>query len=105
MQPARGAGSLFCNPPSSEAPVHLELLSGDYLFQTPTTSASVYFNIMTIAFGAVFLLSILAYWRRGKLARDNPAARRLIRRMAKAAGWLSGIGLFLALMRYLQIDY
>jgi len=85
--------------------VHLDLLSGDYLFQTPTTSPSVYFNVMTIGFGVLFAISALAYWRRAKLAPDNPAARRLIRRVSKAGMWTAGFGLFLALMRYVQMPY
>jgi hypothetical protein len=85
--------------------VHLDLLSGNYLFQTPTDSPSVYFHAMTIGFGVLFLVSAIAYWRRGKLAPDNPVARRVVRRATKAGMWIAGIGLFFALMRYAQVDY
>src|SRR5205807_1913615 len=63
------------------------------------------FHAMTVFFGVLFVASALAYWRRAKLASDNPVARRMIPRAAKAGMWTAAIGLFLALMRYMQIDY
>jgi hypothetical protein len=81
------------------------ILSGDYLFNTPTTTPSVYYGVLTACFGVLFLASAFAYWRRAKLAPDNPVLRRFIRRAAKAGMWGGGLGLFLALMRYLEIDY
>jgi hypothetical protein len=78
--------------------------SGNYLFQTPPYPGP-FFDAFTACLGLLFLASALAYWRRGKLAADNPVRRRLIRRASKAGMWTSGNGLFLALMRYLQIDY
>lgn len=80
-----------------------DYLSGSYLFGTvkPTTP----FHILTAALVLLFLVSAFVYWRRGKLARDNPPLRRLLRRMARAGMWIAGIGLFIALMRYAQVDY
>lgn len=79
--------------------------SPDYLFSDTTTTPSVYFGILTAAFAVIFVLSVLAYWRRAKLAPENPALRRFIRRLSKAGMWTTGIGLFLALMRYSQFPY
>jgi hypothetical protein len=87
--------------------LHWQLLSGDYLFNTPDPSQapSKYFLALTIAFGALFVVSALVWWRRAKLASDNPVRRRLIRRAAKAGMWTAAIGLFLALMRYVDFPY
>lgn len=63
------------------------------------------FGVMTGAFAVIFLISIIAYWRRVKLAPNNPILRRFIRRVSKAGMWASGIALFFCAMRYLQIDY
>jgi hypothetical protein len=76
------------------------LLTGDYLFNSPLTPPSIGFDILTAGFVVIFLFSAFAYWRRSKLARDNPALRRLIRRASKAGMWTGGIGIFLAAMRY-----
>jgi len=81
-----------------------KLIDGNYLFQTPPTEGAA-FTALTVGFGLLFVLCALAYWRRGKLARENPVLRRLIRRVATAGMWCAGIGLFLALMRYAQIPY
>ena len=78
--------------------------SGNYMFNTPSDSSTV-FAILIAGFGLLFLVSAFAYWRRAKLARNNPPLKTRIRRMAAAGMWCAGIGLFLALMRYLQIDY
>jgi uncharacterized membrane protein YfcA len=87
--------------------VHWQLLSGDYLFSSPDPSQtpSGYFLALTIAFGVIFVASALAWWRRAKLAPENAVRRRLIRRAAKTFLSLSAIGLFLALMRYVFVDY
>jgi hypothetical protein len=83
----------------------VRFLTSDYLFNTPSGTPTVYFGVMTAFFGALFLLSAFLYWRRAKLAGENPVLRRFVRRVAKAGMWTSGIGLFLALMRYLEIPY
>lgn len=83
----------------------MNLLSGDYLFNTPTETPSVYFGVLTAALAVLFVAGALAYWRRNKLARNNPIQRRLIRRAAKAAMWIGGIGLVLAAMRYVEFPY
>lgn len=83
----------------------MRLLTGNYLFTSPVDNPSGYFLALTIAFGVLFVLCALAYWRRAKLAPNNPIRRRLIRRVAKAGMWEAGIGLFLALMRYVQFPF
>lgn len=83
----------------------MKIFSGDYLFQNPPPAPSIYFTILTVGLGVLFLASIFAYWRRGKLARTNPVLRRFIRRASSAAMWTSGTGLFLAVMRYAQLPY
>lgn len=83
----------------------MNILSGDYLFNTPSGTPSVYFGVLTAGFAVLFLAAAIVYWRRAKLARTNPILRRFIRRVAKAAMWIAGIGLFFALMRYIQFPY
>jgi hypothetical protein len=83
----------------------VRLLDTNYLFNTPTESPSAYFAALTVAFGVLFVVGALAYWRRAKLAPNNPILRRFIRRVSTAFMWLAGVGLFLALMRYLGLDY
>jgi hypothetical protein len=83
----------------------VNLFSSQNLFTAPATNPPVAFGIMTGAFAAIFLISVIAYWQRSRLARNNAILRRLIRRAAKAGMWTAGIALFLAAMRYLQVDY
>jgi hypothetical protein len=86
--------------------VHWQLLSGNYLFNPPdsTQAPSKYFLALTIGFGVLFVVSALVWWRRAKLAPENPVRRRLIRRAAKTGMWMAAIGLFLAVMRYVGFD-
>jgi hypothetical protein len=81
------------------------LLTGDYLTSSPDTTPSFGFALLTAFFVVVLLTSIVAYWRRAKLARENPAMRRRIRQLSQAGMWTGGTGVFLAIMRYLQIPY
>jgi hypothetical protein len=83
----------------------VRLLDTNYLFTTPTDSPSPYFTALTIAFGLMFVACALLYWRRAKLAPDNPILRRFIRRVTSAGMWFAAAGLFLALMRYVGLDY
>jgi len=87
--------------------VHLnaDFLKPDWLFQTPMTMPGYRFGVLTAALGLLLVLGLGAYLRRGKLGGDNPAFRRLIRRISKVAMWIAVIGLFLALMRYLSVPY
>jgi len=85
--------------------VDLNILSGDYLFSSPSGEPSGYFGILTAGFVVLFLVSLGAWFRRSKLAVNNPIHRRYIRRLAESGLWTSGFGLFLALMRYIQLDY
>lgn len=87
--------------------MHWQLLSGDYLFSSPdpTQAPSKYFLVLTIGFGALFVASAIAWWFRAKLAPENAVMRRFIRRASKSGMTLAGIGLFLALMRYVGFDY
>jgi hypothetical protein len=102
--PARVAGSLHSLFEKGLA-VLPHVFTGDYLFSSPTEAPTTAFVVVPIIFGAIFLLSALFWWRRAKIAPDNPVLRRFIRRVAKAGMWTAGIGLFLAAMRYLQVDY
>jgi hypothetical protein len=83
----------------------VRLLDTNYLFNTPTDSPSGYFTALTIGFGLLFVACAILYWRRAKLAPDNPILRRFIRRVTSAGMWFAAIGLFLALMRYVGLDY
>lgn len=85
--------------------VAVSLFSPDNLFQVPPGTPPAGFAVLTGVLAAIFLLSIFAYWRRAKLAPNNPVLRRLIRRASKAGMWTAGTGLFFCAMRYLQVDY
>jgi hypothetical protein len=81
------------------------LLSGDFLFSSPIDPPSAGFAALTAGYVLLFLLSAFVYWRRAKLAPTNPPLRRLIRRVSKAGMNTAGIGIFLAIMRYLEVPY
>jgi hypothetical protein len=81
-----------------------DLFSGNTLFNDPTSTPSA-FHIVTAVFALFFLASAFAYWRRARLARDNPVRRRLIRRVASAGMWTSAIGLVLCAARYSGFEY
>ena len=83
----------------------MKFFTADYFFQNPPPAPSAYFTVLTVGFAVLFLGSAFAYWRRAKLARENPVLRRFIRRVAKTGMWTAGIGLWLALMRYAQMPY
>jgi hypothetical protein len=78
--------------------------SSGYLFQTPPNPGP-FFTAFTVALVVLFLICAFAYWRRGRLARNNPVLRRLIRRAAQVGMWTSAIAILLALTRYAQIPY
>lgn len=79
--------------------------TADYWFTTPTGSPGSYYLALTVGLGVLFVVSALVYWRRAKLAPNNAIMRRLLRRVSKAGLWLAGIGLFLAAMRWAQVDF
>ncbi len=81
------------------------LFSGDYLFNSPSTTPTIGFDVLTAGFAVILLASAFFYWRRAKIAADNPVLRRLIRRSSKAGMWTGAIGLFLAVMRYVELPY
>lgn len=83
----------------------MRILSGDYLFNTPTQSPSGYFAALTALLAILFIVCAVLYVRRAKFAPQNPVLRRLFRRTATAGMWTAGTGLFLALMRYAGVDY
>jgi hypothetical protein len=83
----------------------VNLFSPDFMFSSPLESPPTAYVLVPIVFGIILVASALAYWRRAKLAPQNPVARRFIRRVAKAGMWTSGIGLALAAARYVQFDY
>lgn len=75
------------------------------MFSSPVDNPPTAYIIVPILFAIIFLASAFAYWRRAKLAPQNPVARRYIRRVAKAGMWTSVIGLVLVGARYVQFDY
>ncbi len=83
----------------------MHLLSGDYLFNTPSGTPSGWFLALTIAFAVLLVAAIVAYFRRAKLIPNDSILRRLLRRASSTAIWLAAIGLFLALMRYVNFPY
>ncbi|HZS94337.1 MAG TPA: hypothetical protein VFA78_06050 [Chloroflexota bacterium] len=83
----------------------MRLLSGKYLFANYTTPPSWPYAVLTGFLVLLLLASVFVYWRRAKLVPDNPPLRRAVRGMAEGGMWIAGTGLFLALMRYLEIPY
>jgi hypothetical protein len=83
----------------------LNILNGNYLFNTPTDAPSAYFGVLTAGFAVLLIGGAIIYWRRAKLARNNPIQRRFIRRTSKAAMWIGVVGLFFAFMRYIEFPY
>lgn len=83
----------------------MKIFDSNYLFTTPLESPTLAFHLLTAAFALAFILSAILWLRRAKFAPQNPALRRFLRRVAVTGMWTSGIGLFLALCRYLQVDY
>jgi hypothetical protein len=82
-----------------------KILTGDYLFQTPSGEPSPYFTALTVGFALLFLVCVFLYFRRNRLAGNKPPLTRFYRRVAKTGMWIAGIGLFLALMRYVQFPF
>lgn len=83
----------------------MQYFNGSYLFTTPTTNPSIWFDILTVFFAVLLVIGALAFWRRARLAPGNPVLRRFIRRVSQAAMWTAAIALFFVLMRDLQIPY
>ena len=83
----------------------MRLLSGNYLFANYTTPPSWPYDVLTGLLVLLALVSIVVYFRRGKLAPKNPPLRHALRGMAEGGMWIAGTGLFLALMRYVEIPY
>lgn len=83
----------------------MRLFSGDNLFNTTPGPANGYFTALAIFFGLVFLACAILYWRRGKIARENPVLRRFFRRASKTGMWLAAVGLFLVGMRFVEFDF
>jgi hypothetical protein len=81
------------------------LWSTRYLLDDPNGMPSIFFDVYTGLLGLLLIASVYAYLRRNRLARGVVPRRQLIRSAAKAGMWVASIGLFLALMRYLQVPY
>lgn len=81
------------------------LLSGDYLFSSPTGMPTPWFAVLTAGFVLLFLMSAFFYWKRAMLAAGNPIMRRLIRRASKSGMWTGGVGIALAILRYVEFPY
>lgn len=81
------------------------LWSTRYLSDDPSGTPSAFFAVLTAFFALLMIASIIAYVRRRKLSRGITPRRHLIRNVAKAGMWISGTGLFLAIMRYVNFQY
>jgi hypothetical protein len=81
------------------------LLTGDFLFSSPTDEPSTAFVVVPIGFALILIASVLAYLLRSRLAPNNPVLRRLVRRAAKAGMWIGGLGIALCVLRYVEFDY
>jgi hypothetical protein len=65
----------------------------------------VYFHIYTGLLGALFLAGVFVYVRRRALSRGIIPRRHLYRSIAEATMWITGVGLFFSLMRYIELPY
>lgn len=83
----------------------MNLFSSNFMFTSPADNPPTAYILVPIVFGIIFVASAIFYWRRARMAPNNPVARRFIRRVSKAGMWTSGIGLVLAGARYVQFDY
>lgn len=83
----------------------MNLLSPDFMFNTPSGTPSVLFDGLTAFFVVLFLIGAVLFWRRAKLAGGNPVKRRFIRRVGGAAMWIGAIGVVLAVFIYVQLPY
>lgn len=81
------------------------IFSSDYLFSSTAQPPSAFFAVLTAGLAVMFLVSLFVYVRRRKLFPMNAAKRRFGRRVAEAGMWIAGTGLFLALMRYIELPY
>lgn len=81
------------------------LFSTRYLTDNPTGFPGIFFDIFTALLVVVMGVSIYVYVRRRKIAGGVTPKRHLYRNVAQAGMWFSGTGLFLALMRYVQMPY
>lgn len=81
------------------------LFSARYLTDSPSGLPGVFFDVYTGLLVLILLVSIYVYIRRRPLSRGVTPRRHLFRRVSQAGIWLSASGLFLALMRYLQVLY
>jgi len=79
------------------------LFSSRYL--TGTGIPGIFYDIHTALLGLLFVVCLFAYLRRRPLSRGITPRRHLIRMTSQAGMWIAIIGLFLALMRYLEITY
>jgi hypothetical protein len=61
--------------------------------------------VLTALFVVLFAVSAFVYWRRAKIAPDNPVQRRFIRRLSQSGMWIAGLGIFFAIMRYIGFLY
>lgn len=83
----------------------MHVLDGNYLFTTPMQAPTGFFVAVSAGFIVLLLASTFSYWRRLKLAPHNPVMRRFIRRVAYAGVWYAAIGIFLVIMRYIELPY
>ena len=83
----------------------MSLFDPNFMFTSPLDNPPGLYAAVPIVFGLLLVASIAAFWRRAKLSQGNPVLRRFIRRASKAGMWIGGIGLFLAIMRYIQFPF
>lgn len=81
------------------------LFSSRYLTYDPNGIPGVFFGIYTGLLAVGMLLSIYTYLKRRPLSQGVTPRRHLLRNTAQSFMWICGLGLFLALMRYLQVLY
>ena len=77
------------------------------IFSNLATSGfpGVFFDIYTGVLGLGFVVALYVYIRRRPLSRGITPRRHFLRRTAEAVMWISGVGLFFSLMRYVELTF
>ena len=65
----------------------------------------VFFDIYTGILAVLFLGALFVYIRRRPLSKGFTPRRHLLRNVAQSVMWITGLGLFFAIMRYIGLTY
>jgi hypothetical protein len=66
---------------------------------------SVFYDIYTGILAVLFLAALFVYIRRRPLSKGFIPRRHLLRNVSQNVMWITGVGLFFALMRYVELTF